>query len=179
MRIPGRLFCRLAALACALWTLAPAAHAASAEAEAAVVKRIQKYREETWRWQRLMRASRTPTTRLAERSASGSFRRWVLAHWRREAARARRAALNPPHLAAWLCIHRHEGPWTANTGNGYYGGLQMDAAFQRRYGRDLLRAKGLAHRWRPIEQIWVAERAYQSGRGFHPWPNAARACGLI
>jgi hypothetical protein len=25
----------------------------------------------------------------------------------------------------------------------------------------------------------VAERAYRSGRGFYPWPNTARACGLI
>jgi hypothetical protein len=25
----------------------------------------------------------------------------------------------------------------------------------------------------------VAERAYRSGRGFYPWPNSARACGLI
>jgi transglycosylase-like protein len=179
MRTPGRFLCRLGALACALATFTTGAHAASAEGETAVVKRIQKYREETWRWQRLMRSPRTPTARLAERSASASFRRWALAHWRREAARTRRAALNPPRLAAWLCIHRHEGPWNANTGNGYYGGLQMDLAFQRRYGVDLLRTKGLAHRWRSIEQIWVAERAYRSGRGFYPWPRSARACGLI
>ena len=34
--------------------------------------------------------------------------------------------------AAWLaqaqCIHRHEGPWSANTGNGYFGGMQFAAA---------------------------------------------------
>ena len=29
------------------------------------------------------------------------------------------------HLAGWLCIHAREGAWNANTGNGYYGGLQM------------------------------------------------------
>jgi len=31
--------------------------------------------------------------------------------------------------ATWLaqaqCIHRHEGPWNANTGNGYFGGMQI------------------------------------------------------
>ena len=31
--------------------------------------------------------------------------------------------------AAWLaqaqCIHRHEGAWNANTGNGYFGGMQI------------------------------------------------------
>jgi hypothetical protein len=55
----------------------------------------------------------------------------------------------------------------------------MDLSFQRTYGADLLRKKGTANRWTPLEQIWVAERAYRSGRGFHPWPNTARACGLI
>ena len=27
---------------------------------------------------------------------------------------------------SFLCIHRYEGSWDANTGNGYYGGLQID-----------------------------------------------------
>lgn len=31
--------------------------------------------------------------------------------------------------AAWLvqaqCVHRLEGPWNANTGNGYFGGMQF------------------------------------------------------
>jgi hypothetical protein len=27
--------------------------------------------------------------------------------------------------------------------------------------------------------MWVAERAHRSGRGFYPWPNTARHCGLI
>ncbi len=35
----------------------------------------------------------------------------------------------PP--AAWLaqarCVHLHEGPWTANTGNGRFGGMQFSA----------------------------------------------------
>lgn len=35
------------------------------------------------------------------------------------------------YSAAWLaqaqCIHAHEGPWTANSGNGYYGGMQFAA----------------------------------------------------
>jgi hypothetical protein len=55
----------------------------------------------------------------------------------------------------------------------------MDWGFMARYGGDLLRHKGTAERWTPIEQMWVAERAYRRGRGFSPWPNAARACGLL
>jgi hypothetical protein len=55
----------------------------------------------------------------------------------------------------------------------------MDLAFQRLYGAELLRRKGTANRWTRLEQMWVAERALRAGRGFHPWPNTARACGLI
>jgi hypothetical protein len=78
---------------------------------------------------------------------------------------------------AWMCIHRHEGPWT-DTGAPYYGGLQMDIAFQRAYGGYLLATKGTANTWTPLQQVAVAERAYRT-RGFHPWPNTARACGLL
>jgi hypothetical protein len=171
------LLCRLAALVCSVAAFSPEASAA-AEGRSAIVEQIDAHREEAWRWQRLMRVPLSPTRYDAERSRSESFRRFVLEHWRREEARARRAALNPPRLAAWLCIHRLEGPWNARTGNGYYGGLQMDLAFQRRWGSDLLRTRGTANRWRPIEQIWVAVRAYRSGLGFAPWPNTARSCGL-
>jgi len=27
--------------------------------------------------------------------------------------------------------------------------------------------------------MWAAERAHRAGRGFYPWPNTARYCGLI
>jgi len=35
-----------------------------------------------------------------------------------------------PHYPAWwlsqaACIRRHEGTWTTNTGNGYYGAYQF------------------------------------------------------
>lgn len=85
----------------------------------------------------------------------------------------------PPHYNQWLCIHSNEGAWDANTGNGFYGGLQMDWSFMRTYGPAYLRTKGTADNWTPLEQMWVAERAYSSGRGFGPWPNTARACGLL
>jgi hypothetical protein len=98
--------------------------------------------------------------------------------WRRKARSTLRLAAHPPHLRSWRCIHRHEGSWR-DAGGPYYGGLQMDLDFQRRYGGYLLAKKGTADRWTPLEQIWVAARAYRSGRGFYPWPNTARACGLI
>ena len=85
-------------------------------------------------------------------------------------------AKHPPGLGGWLCIHRYEGSW-ADSGSPYWGGLQMDLSFQQTYGGWLLRHKGTADHWSPLEQIWVAVRASHS-RGFSPWPSTARDCGL-
>lgn len=80
---------------------------------------------------------------------------------------------------AWTCIHRREGAWN-DTGDPYWGGLQMDRGFMGHYGRDMIeRYHGWADRWSPRDQMVVAERARSSGRGYYPWPNTARACGLI
>jgi hypothetical protein len=158
--------------------LEKAAHARAASATHVMLDQIDGFRRETWHWQALMGVARTPT-RYAERHAGPSYRAWVLKLWRRRAVTTRRQAASPPHASAWRCIQRYEAPWHAATGNGYYGGLQMDLGFQRRYGADLLRREGLAHLWTPVEQMWVAERAFRSGRGFYPWPNTARWCGLI
>ena len=98
--------------------------------------------------------------------------------WKRRASVARREARRPPHYTAWLCIHRHEGSWQ-DAGAPYYGGLQMDYSFQEAYGGALLRRKGTADNWTPLEQMWVAEKALRAGRGFHPWSNAAANCGLL
>jgi len=78
----------------------------------------------------------------------------------------------------WACIHRYEGAWNANTGNGYYGGLQMDWNFMRAYGREFLRRWGTADRWPVYAQVIAAERARRT-RGYWPWPNTARICGLL
>ena len=54
----------------------------------------------------------------------------------------------------------------------------MDVGFQHSYGGWLFTRKGTANHWSPLEQIWVAENALKS-RGFWPWPNTARYCGLL
>jgi hypothetical protein len=97
--------------------------------------------------------------------------------WKRRARTVHLRAEHPPHLRAFLCIHRYEGSWKDAAGP-YYGGLQMDLGFQHRYAAWLLREKGTADHWTPLEQIWTAEKAAKS-RGFWPWPNTARDCGLI
>jgi transglycosylase-like protein/Big-like domain-containing protein len=132
---------------------------------------VTRYRDETWHWDDLMRIPRAQPAAAGDSHAE-------LARWRRLAADARARAARPPHWREFLCIHRYEGAWDANTGNGYYGGLQMNLDFIRTYGPELYRTKGLAHRWTPLEQIWVAERAWPR-RGFEPWPQTAHMCGLI
>jgi hypothetical protein len=98
--------------------------------------------------------------------------------WSSRLKRARKAVRRPPHLRDWLCIHRYEGAWN-DGGAPYYGGLQMDWGFMHAYGGRLLARRGTADRWTPLQQMWVAERALRAGRGFYPWPNTARTCGLI
>jgi hypothetical protein len=142
-------------------------------AQREVQRLIDRYRHETWRWQRTM--GRRLTRELADPPADVEAKILV---WKRVALRTRRTAQNPPHRRQWLCIHRFEGAWT-DPQPPYYGGLQMDLSFQRTYGRHLLLRKGTADRWTPLEQMWVAEKAHRSGRGFYPWPNTARYCGLI
>jgi hypothetical protein len=104
--------------------------------------------------------------------------RRALVFWRRQARYVRRLAAHPPHMRSWLCIHRFEGSWN-DSGDPYWGGLQMDRGFMRRYAPRLLLRRGWADHWTFLEQIWVAERAHRSGRGFAPWLNTARACGLV
>ena len=84
-----------------------------------------------------------------------------------------------PHrvIAGLLCIHRYEGSWTADTGNGYFGGLQMDAAFERTYGREFVRAFGHANHWPRSLQLAVGAKGYLA-RGWQPWPVSSRLCGL-
>jgi hypothetical protein len=101
----------------------------------------------------------------------------ALRYWHRQARRMLRVAKHPPHKAQWLCIHRFEGSWS-DSGDPYWGGLQMDRGFMRTYAPRSLLRRGWANSWTALEQMWVAERAHRT-RGFYPWPNTARYCGLL
>jgi hypothetical protein len=144
----------------------------------ALRRQIRSLRATTWHWQRVMGKRRTPTSHGERRTTSVATLTWMRDLWRSRATMVRMSATRVPNRGAWLCIHRHEGRWN-DPHAPYYGGLQMDITFQRAYGGYLLRTKGTANRWRPLEQMWTAERARRSGRGFHPWPNTARLCGLL
>jgi hypothetical protein len=127
-------------------------------------------RATAWRWQSIIGRRKS---RLAVPLTSPL----ALRFWRSHARHLLMVAKNPPHKAAWLCIHRFEGSWR-DSGDPYWGGLQMDRGFMSRYAPALLLRRGWANRWSALEQMWVAERA-QRTRGFYPWPNTARYCGVL
>ena len=141
-------------------------------------EQIREQRAETWRWERIMGKPRTPVSARERTVTAPRQLLWIRDLWQERAERARKRAHRPPHLHEWRCIHRYEGAWN-DPNPPYYGGLQMDVAFQRTYGPRLLDEKGTADNWTPLEQMWVAEKALRAGRGFHPWPTAARRCGLL
>jgi hypothetical protein len=145
-------------------------------------REIARLQRQTWHWQRVMGVPvtpKTPTRKIKRRLAGmdGHEIKRAAGIWRQRSDAVYRRAQRPPHLREFLCIHRYEASWT-DSGDPYWGGLQMDRSFQRAYGGYLLEQKGLADNWSPLEQIWAAERALRS-RGFYPWPNTARYCGLL
>ena len=153
-------------------------HVADAQELQRLAGEIASYQHVTWRWQQLMGVARTGTEGRVLSTMRIEDVEQALDLWRGRAARAAARAQHPPNLRTWLCIHRYEGSWS-DSGAPYYGGLQMDVGFMQRYGGWLLRAKGTADHWTPLEQIWTAEKARRSGRGFWPWPHTARMCGAL
>jgi hypothetical protein len=144
-------------------------------------KGIVFYRNATWEWQFRLDKGHTPTDRAEVYAKGCAYLRWVAQLWKERSAE---------HYAAftvwfkrtyqkWECIHSGEGAWNSDTGNGYYGGLQMDTTFQRRYGLKYMKMWGTANNWPVWAQLKTAERAYHSGRDFYPWPTTSRSCGLI
>jgi hypothetical protein len=157
-------------------------------------QRILTYRHNVGNWRLAMGQTGPLRTLAASGSLEERFRRWH----KTAIATYRRVTDPPPSLSAWMCIHsgikggrwsrslrylgggykvsNGEGSWT-DPGSPYWGGLQMDLTFQRTYGGWLLKNKGTADHWTPLEQIWAAVRAYRT-RGFGPWPVTGHDCGL-
>ncbi|MFJ9418159.1 MULTISPECIES: transglycosylase family protein [unclassified Streptomyces] len=77
----------------------------------------------------------------------------------------------------WGCVAKCEsgGNWRANTGNGYYGGLQFGQPTWKGYGGlDYARRADLATR---DEQIAIAEKVLAS-QGWRAWPACSKRYGL-
>jgi hypothetical protein len=141
---------------------------------------IRWHRGMTWRWQDRAGVSRTPTRRTERRTTSVDYLRWIDRLWSRRRITARRRYLATErrrhpiaaHAALWLCIHRGEGAWDDDTGNGYYGGLQMTAGWGGVARPDLLP---------PAAQMALAERQFAAARYstawlVHQWPSTAPPC---
>lgn len=95
-------------------------------------------------------------------------------HERREEA-ARQQRLLSPRASLWYRVASCESGnnWAINTGNGYYGGLQMDLSFQRTYGPEFAAQWGTANNWPIYAQMKAADRAYAT-RGLGPWPHCGQ-----
>lgn len=151
---------------------------AHADNSVTVNSRIANFIAGAQHMQTVMGVKQTRTNHSYMRTHSARYRAWVLRYWQRVFKTALSRFQNPPYASAFECIHQYEGSWT-DPGSPYYGGLQMDLGFQSTYGGYLLATKGTADNWTPLEQMWVAAKAVNSGRGFYPWPNSAHICGLI
>lgn len=143
-------------------------------------------------FQRSIRKDQTAIAWLTSRRAPRTLQRVSELGWSRRALRWHTALLRrysaklaPVYndLGAWTCIHGYEGSWTDPDGP-YYGGLQMDLGFQQTYGADFLARWGTADHWPIWAQLTAARRARDgyhgyAARGYGPWPNTARYCGLL
>ena len=88
-----------------------------------------------------------------------------------------RTAPAEPAYSVWdrLAVCESTSNWRANTGNGYYGGLQFDRQTWLAYGGGVYATTAnLATR---AQQIDVAERL-RAARGFQPWPACRRILRL-
>ena len=153
-----------------------------------VLTGINFYKHATWNWQGKLGLVRFRVE--THHFNSCRYATWVAKRWRSRAAHLHarfdnftkhqqsvRQLARGALTSDWACIHSHEGAW--NDPNGpYYGGLQMDLPFQEAYGGEFLRRWGTADHWPIWAQVTAANRA-RASRGYTPWPNTARMCGLL
>lgn len=150
------------------------------EVRTVVVHRIEGKGEAYWKRIRLEAELRAATIRRERRATLALRGRLVRA--------LAGDTLTHPLERGLLCVHTYEGPWNSATNPIYDGGLQMDDTFQRQYGSWAVRAFGPAYRWPVSVQLAVAIRAVVGDpadrspagrpRGFGPWPNTRKPCGL-
>jgi hypothetical protein len=110
-RLRGLLLALVGSFALALVGAGAAGPAASTPEAERLVEAIRKHRSAAWHWKRVTGRRRT-TARFLERRVTDPERLAALRHlWKRRASLQKKRAWNPPHEAAWRCIHRHEGRW--------------------------------------------------------------------
>jgi LysM repeat protein len=79
-----------------------------------------------------------------------------------------------PSGSVWTALAACEsgGDWAANTGNGYYGGLQFSLSSWQAVG-----GSGYPHEASPATQIAMGQRL-QASQGWGAWPSCASQLGL-
>ena len=79
-----------------------------------------------------------------------------------------------PSGGVWDSLAQCEsgGNWAANTGNGFYGGLQFTLSTWHGYG-----GAGMPNQASREQQIAIAERV-RAGQGWGAWPACSRKLGL-
>ena len=84
-----------------------------------------------------------------------------------------RAYGDPDDPATWDRLAQCEagGDWAANTGNGYYGGLQFSLGTWQSYG-----GTGYPHEASRETQITIGKRL-QADQGWDAWPGCSRHLG--
>lgn len=80
---------------------------------------------------------------------------------------------DPADPATWdrMAECESSGNWAANTGNGYYGGLQFSLSTWQHYG-----GTGYPHQASRATQIQIGQRL-QAARGWGAWPGCSRELG--
>jgi Transglycosylase-like domain len=92
-------------------------------------------------------------------------------------------AAAPAGLGVWSAIASCEtgGHWNANTGNGYYGGLQQDMTFWRNHGG--LKFASHPNLATPAQQVQVAVNGRDGlvgkAQGWCAWPTCAMRLHLV
>src|SRR5680860_74310 len=66
------------------------------------------------------------------------------------------------------------GNWAANTGNGYYGGLQFNVSTWQSYG-----GTGYPHEASRETQIAIATKVRDANGGYGSWPACSQQMGLL
>ena len=97
------------------------------------------------------------------------------------------AAADWSPTADWLaqarCVHSKEAPWNANTGNGYYGGMQFAAMTWKRVGGKHDAAfthpgnQAYPFRASPNEQLYRAWLVWRrDGSSWRSWNAVGSTC---
>ncbi|MBV9140967.1 MAG: transglycosylase family protein [Pseudonocardiales bacterium] len=87
------------------------------------------------------------------------------------------AQARPARQDRWDILARCEssGNWNANTGNGYYGGLQFSGRTWHSYGGGAY--AGTPNHATRAQQIAIAEKVLRA-QGWKAWPACSRRAGV-